>query len=93
MTKLERADTRARITFTVRNASQAPKATVYWGNAEALSLAERWPHQTEVKDTLREGENQFILENVPADKPLFVRLLMQNDEGKFWSPETVSASQ
>ena len=90
VTKLERADSRARITFTVRNASQSPKATVYWGESEGLSLAERWPNQTEIKDTLREGENQFILENVPTEKPLFVRLLMQNDEGKFWSPETIS---
>lgn len=90
--KVERADTRARVTFEVRNVGKDAAAVIHWGNAEGLTLAERWPRQVTVTESLREGENQFIIEGVPENEPLFVRLLLTNDEGQFWAPETATAS-
>ncbi len=90
VTKLERAKDQARLTVSIKNAGADAVVAVYWGSEEGLTLAERWANRTEVSETVKEGENQFILKNVPAGKPLFVRALLQNAEGQFWSRETVS---
>ena len=36
-----------------------------------------------------EGENTFLIDNIPGDKTLYVRLLLKNSEGQFWSPTTL----
>ena len=36
----------------------------------------------------KEGGNQFVLEGSGVSENLKVRLLLQNDEGQFWSMET-----
>ncbi len=92
VTKIERADTRARVTYTVRNVGQDARVAIHWGHDEALTLAEHWPHRVEITEPIREGENQFIIDGVPESESLFVRLLLTNDEGQFWTPETVEAS-
>lgn len=91
-TKLERADSRARITFTVRNAGKAPRVSVFWGPEEGLTLAEKWQNRTEIEAPIRDGENQVILEEVPEDHPVSVRLLLTGESGQFWSSETLSAA-
>ncbi len=92
VTKLERADTRARVTFAVKNAGEDARAVIHWGNAEGLTLLDRWPNRVECTETIREGENQFVFDGVPESEPLFVRVLLTNDEGQFWTPETTQAS-
>ena len=90
-TKVERTQDRARVTFRIRNLGAQASATLYWGNTEALTLAERWPHQQRLT-SLREGENQCDINGIPAGQPLCVRLLLKNDEGQFWTPATVRAA-
>ena len=34
----------------------------------------------------------IIIAAVAAGKPLYVRVLLENDEGQFWSPETLIAN-
>lgn len=89
-TKLERAQDKARVTFHIRNLGDDASAILHWGEAEGLTLAERWPHRETVTG-LKEGENQFVWGGIPAGKPLRVRLLLKNHEGQFWTPETLSA--
>jgi len=89
VTQIERSRDQARITFAAKNAGADAVATIYWGSSEGLTFKDRWPNHTEVSGTIRDGLNQFILKNIPTDKPLFVRLLLRNGEGQFWSRETV----
>ncbi len=88
--KIERSGNQVRLTLLVRNVGKKAKATIYWGDAEGLTFAERWQHQTEISKVIKEGENQIVF-NVPAEKALFVRALLQNNEGQFWTAETIKS--
>lgn len=92
VTKLERADTRARVTLAVKNAGEKAKASIHWGSEDGLTLLDRWPNRVESTDPIRDGENQFIFDGIPEKEPLFVRVLLTNNEGQFWTPETAEAS-
>ena len=87
--QLERAAGRnlARISFRIRNVGENAKVTLYHGPEEGLTFADRWPHVVDVPQP-KEGDNQFVIEAVPGDQPLKVRLLLQNDEGQYWSMNT-----
>lgn len=74
--------------YSVRNAAQNPHVTVYWGTNEALTLTDRWEKSVRL-GVPQEGENTFAVENVPRDKTVYLRLLLKNSEGQFWSPETL----
>lgn len=89
-TQLERAQDKARVTFSIRHLGENASATLYWDSADGLTLAERWSHQQSIAD-LKEGENQFVWSGVPAGQPLHIRLLFKNHEGQFWTHETLRA--
>ncbi len=61
-----------------------PKVTAYHGDNEGLTLAEKWDSQTPLP-TPREGRNSATF---PAKGNTHVRLLLQHDEGQFWTAET-----
>ena len=86
--KVERNGTSATVTFDIENLGQDPQLEMYWGHAEGLTLAKRWANKTPVT-TFGQGPNTFTLKKVKADKPLFVRLLLKNDQGQFWSKDTL----
>ncbi len=89
VTKVERSGDQARLTLAVRNAGAKAKVTIHWGDAEGLTFAERWQNQTEAGKAIKEGENQIVLKNAPTGKAIFVRALLQNNEGQFWSSESI----
>ncbi|MGI9470017.1 MAG: DUF3472 domain-containing protein [Rubripirellula sp.] len=82
-----RVGNEVRGTFSVQHAGRNPQVTLYWGSEEALTFADRW-EQSRVIDAVREGANEFTLPEFPSDQPLFLRARLDNDSGKFWSPET-----
>lgn len=85
---VERAATQLRGSYRVRNPAQRPQVTLYWGTKEGLTFADRWENSVRL-EVPREGRNMFVVDNVPRDKTVFVRLLLKNSEGQFWSPETL----
>jgi len=89
-TKLERAPGRDldRVSFTIRNLGSNAKVTLYYGPAEGLTFADRWSGVAEIPQPV-EGENQFVLEGVPSNQSLKIRLLLQNSEGQYWSMDTL----
>jgi hypothetical protein len=79
------------VTFNIRNLGENPEVKIFWSHQEALTLADRWANKITVKNPL-EGNNRFLLKNVPVDKPVFVRLFLKNQEGQFWSMHTLKTT-
>jgi hypothetical protein len=84
----ERAGSQLRGCYRVRNPAQSPEVTLYWGTQEGLTFADRWDKSVPLGVPL-EGENKFVIDNIPEDKTVYVRLLLKNSEGQFWSRETL----
>lgn len=84
----ERAGSQLRGRYQVRNAAQNAQVTLCWGTREGLTFADRWEHSLRL-GAPREGSNAFVIENIPRNEDLYVRLLLRNSEGQFWSPETL----
>ena len=87
---LERAELTAGTlqgTYQIRNAADQATVIAYWGSQEALTLADRWEHSRKLTTT-REGQNNFTLQDIGGSGPVFVRLLLQNSAGQFWSTAT-----
>jgi len=80
---------KATLSFNIRNLGVHSEVTAYWGEDEGLTFADRWANHTTVKNP-REGENTLELD--PVGKSFRVRLLLKNDEGQFWSMDTLVAS-
>lgn len=91
VTQIERSGNQVKLTLDIRNAGVKPRVTIHWGEKEGLTFAERWRHKTEITESVKEGKSQIILKNVTAEKAIFIRALLQNDEGQFWSHETIEA--
>ena len=83
-----RAGSQMRGSYRVRNPAKRPQVTLYWGTKEGLTFADRWEKSVQL-EVPQEGENPFVIDNLPSDKPVYVRLLLKNSEGKFWSRETL----
>ncbi len=84
------AGNRIRGSYSLRGGASDPVVVAHWGPADALTFAERWENQVTLQQP-HEGENQFVIENVPTDEVIHVRLLLSNSEGKFWTPATAKA--
>ncbi len=87
---IERRSGRARITFEVLNPGNISETILYFGSEEGLTFVDRWPHAVPISEILP-GENQFVFDDPDPTKPLFARLYLKNEEGQFWSVETIVA--
>jgi hypothetical protein len=76
-------------TFRIRNPGRNAEVTVYWGKDEGLTFADRWQNQQIVRSP-RENANTFSIERLPGGRTVYVRMLLRNDDGQFWSAETVT---
>jgi hypothetical protein len=79
----------AKVSFNIRNLGKNPEVKIHWGTEEGLTFSDRWENSTDVKNP-REGANAMTLD-APRGKPLFVRLFLKNQEGQFWSMDTLVA--
>lgn len=75
-------------TFNVDAVDSATSVTMFWGAKEGLTLAEKWEHQSSTT-AVRRGENAFHIDNVSSRETVYVRFLLKNRQGQFWSRETV----
>ena len=71
----------------VRNLGENPTVTLFWGVRDSLTFADRWQHNTKLTGT-HDGANHVTLPVEATQRPLFMRLRLENDEGIFWSTET-----
>lgn len=88
----KRTANRIQGTFQIRNLGADAEATIFWGTAEGLTFADRWQNHKPLED-LHEGENTFSIDTTESEQPVFVRLLLRNNEGQFWSPQTLTAGR
>ena len=86
---LERTPDGLRGTYSVRDVADDAQVTLHWGTTDTLTFAERWEHVVTL-DAPQEGQNTFTVGDVPDDDQIFVRLLLSNSEGKFWTTSTVA---
>ncbi len=80
-----------RVIFNVRNAGDDNKVTAYWGpeDCRAIMYPEpRWPNSGMIMINTKEGINEVVIENVPVNSSFFIRLLLENDAGLYFSRET-----
>jgi hypothetical protein len=78
----------SKVAFNIRNLGKNPHVKVYWGSREGLTFSDRWENQMEVRNP-REGQNTVEL----PEKPRFVRFFLKNDEGQFFSLETLRSDK
>ncbi len=88
-TEVKFSGNRCNLSFNIRNLGKNPEVKVYWGEDEGLTFTDRWANQIDMKNP-REGGNTLELKAVAT--PLRVRLFLKNDEGQFWSMDTLVAS-
>ena len=87
VTKVERAGDRARVSFDISQLVKNAEAIACWGGSDGLTMVDRWVGKSSVPQ-LVEGSNQVVLEGVPEEGPLLVRMFLRNDEGQFWSMQS-----
>lgn len=80
------------ISFTVRNAGTNPMTTLYYGTKEGLTFADQWQHKVRLPE-ISNGPNQIALPRVDHQDKLLLRLQLTNDEGIFWSGNTLRLNQ
>ena len=75
------------LTFHLRGIGSQAAATTYWGSQEGLTFTERWKNDKTVERPI-EGINKVSLTNIEEDSPLYVRILLRNSSGQFWTSDT-----
>lgn len=88
-TRLTRSGDSALLSFDIKNLGHEPCVIIYLGSREGLTFADRW-EKTITVTRPKEGSNTVVLEDVAEDRPLFVRLFLKNNEGQFWSMDTLN---
>ena len=78
----------AQLNYQVHELGANPRAFVYFGEKEGLTLAEKWARKVELPSPV-EGDNMATI-NLGTTRQAYVRLFLQNDHGQFWSFETTS---
>lgn len=75
-------------TFDIKGVSKDASVTIFWGDSEGLTFSERWQNQKTIP-SVTEGSNSFSIEQTVTKKTVFIRLLLQNQRGQFWSQQTL----
>ena len=87
ISKVERIENQITGSYTIQGTAKDTEVTLYWGTTEGLTLADRWQNELSFSST-----GKFNIKNVPADKTIFLRMLLINSEGKFWTTKTVKVA-
>lgn len=86
VTEARRTGSSIVLEYEVRGLGKKPKLRVYFGKTEGLTLAEKWKQQQDLP-TPKEGGNRTEF-TTGTTRPTYLRLLLQNDQGQFWTFET-----
>ena len=87
ISKVERKGNQITGNYTIQGTAKDNEVTLYWGTSEGLTLVDRWQNELQLSST-----GKFDIKNVPVDKPIFMRLLLKNSAGKFWTVKTVKVA-
>lgn len=80
------------VIFNVVNAGDSPVVSAFWGDSDKRAFMGAWDNDMLLQQQISEGPNTFhIPAQVPENEALFVRLLLENDEGRFFSFHTHSS--
>lgn len=76
------------LNYQIRELGENPKVFAYFGEKEGLTLAKKWSRRIELPFPV-EGENEASI-RLGTSRPVFLRLLLQNDHGQYWSFKTIN---
>ena len=76
--------------YKIRGIGKEPRLKLFWGNMNALTFADRWQHSLILPEP-HEGENSVTLDDDFRSYTPFLRILLINDDGQFWSHQTLQA--
>jgi hypothetical protein len=74
--------------YLLRHPGKKAKLKLFWGTREGLTLADRW-EKSFALEGVGEGEHSFVIEDAPRDRWIYVRFLLENELGRFWSPQSL----
>ena len=82
-----RSGSTIQLRYKVQGLGAQGSATLYFGKQEGLTFAERWDASRPLPPPT-EGTNQVQFEARASNTPLFMRLLLTDEKGQFWTEET-----
>ena len=83
-----------RATYNLTGTGKVTRARIFYGNTDAITFARRWQHER-LLPALKSG-SQAIEVAIPKSQSgnvRFARMLVENEQGKFWSPATVTVAK
>lgn len=77
-----------RLHVSARNAGEENTITAFWGDSDSRALKDRWAESAVVAENVPEGDSHIAIPMSEIDGDVYVRLLLRNEEGQFFSRET-----
>lgn len=84
--KAKRIGSKIELNYQVHEVGLDPSVRVYHGSKEGLTLLEKWANHVELPQP-KEGVNTVTF-NANSERPTYLRLLLRNDQGQFWTWKT-----
>ena len=83
-----------RATCNVEGIGQVTQARIFYGDRDAITFPQRWAHE-QLLPGLKSGEQvaEIAIPKRHADNVRFARMLVENEQGKFWSSTTVTVTR
>ena len=82
-----RRGSRVRLQCSVRGADPDAQVEVHWGPNDELTLADRWQNKASL-GVVTSGQNDLSFDIAATKRPIFLRLLLTGQEGKYWTTKT-----
>lgn len=79
---------RLRVQYEVENAGPKAKVTAFWGAEDARAIKSRWHASEVLTENASEGISLAEIGIGEIEGEVYVRLLLENSEGRFFSKET-----
>ena len=78
----------------MKGIGQVTQARIFYGNTDAITFSNRWAHE-QLLPSLKSGEQvaEIAIPKRHADNVRFARMLVENEQGKFWSSMTVTVTR
>ncbi|MFT4547849.1 MAG: hypothetical protein ACI8XO_003078 [Verrucomicrobiales bacterium] len=74
------------INYEIKTLGKSPRLFLYHGSGEGLTLEKKWTHRIELPGPASSTGSATI--KVAGAEPVYLRLLLKNEHGQFWTWET-----
>ena len=83
-----------RATYNLKGIGKVTRARIFYGNTDAITFAHRWQHER-LLPALKSGSlaTEVAIPKSQSDSARFARILVESDQGKFWSSTTVTVTK